>query len=133
MSRGELLTGLDEKAAKALLADPIAPLLSVQIRHLGGVFAQPSDSPHGALTEPYYLYMFGIPGTPETAAAIKAKQGAMVDSLAPYISGRKPYTSLAVGDTAADAFSPASLTRLQDIKRDRDPHGTFRSNFPVLG
>jgi FAD/FMN-containing dehydrogenase len=132
MSRAELLTDLDEVAAKALLAAPIDPLLSVQIRHLGGALARPSDSPHGALTEPYYLYMFGIPGTPEAAEAIKTRRQAMVDAVAPYVSGRKPYTALAVGDTAADAFAPDALARLRQIKRDRDPQGTFRSNFPVL-
>jgi len=133
MSRAELLTDLDEVVAKALLASPIDPLLSVQLRHLGGAFARPSDSPHGAITEPYYLYMFGIPGTPEAAEAIRTRRQEMVDAIAPYVSGRKPYTALAIGDTPADAFAPESLDRLRQIKRDRDPQRTFRSNFPVLG
>ncbi|MFD0473597.1 hypothetical protein ACFQ0B_39050 [Nonomuraea thailandensis] len=61
LSRAELLTELDDAAAKTLLTDPIAPLLSVQVRQLGGAFARPSDSPQGPLTEPYALYLFGIP------------------------------------------------------------------------
>ncbi|WP_232835849.1 FAD-binding oxidoreductase [Actinocorallia populi] len=131
ISRAELLTALDDTAAKTLQADPIAPLLSVQIRHLGGVFARPSDSPHGPLTEPYALYMFGIPTDPATARAVTARQRGLAEALP--VSGRKPFTFLNPEETAADAFTPAALTRLRGIKRRHDPHGVFRSNFPVSG
>ncbi|GAT66864.1 FAD-linked oxidase [Planomonospora sphaerica] len=130
-SRGELLTGLDDAAAKTLLAGPIAPLMSVQLRHLGGAFARPSDSPHGPLTEPYALYLFGVPADPATAEAVTARQRELSGALP--VSGRKPFTFLCPGETAADAFAPAALDRLRDVKRRHDPHGTFRSNFPVLG
>lgn len=130
LSRGELLTGLDDVAAKALLADPIAPLLSVQVRHLGGAFTRPSDTPHGSLTEPYALYLFGIPADPATARAVAGRQRAFAESLP--VSGRKPLTFLNPGETAADAFAPAALARLRDVKRRHDPHGVFRSNVPVL-
>jgi len=128
MSRAELLTGLDDDVVKALLAEPIDPLLSVQIRHLGGALARPSDGPHGPLTEPYALYLYAIPHDP---AAITAKQAALTGALGPYISGRKPYSFLSPGETVAAAFEAQALTRLQDIKRRYDPQGVFRSNFPV--
>ncbi|MET7462463.1 FAD-binding oxidoreductase [Nonomuraea sp. NPDC005501] len=130
-SRGELLTDLDDTAVKTLLAEPIAPLLSVQIRHLGGALAGPSDSPHGPLAEPYALYLFGIPADPATAAAVTARQRGLAGSLP--VSGRKPYTFLNPGETAADAFTPAALARLRGVKRHHDPHNVFRSNFPVEG
>jgi FAD/FMN-containing dehydrogenase len=129
-SRGELLTALDDVAAKTLLADPIAPLLSVQIRHLGGAFTHPSDTPHGPLTEPYALYLFGVPTDPLTAEAVTAKQRVLADALP--VSGRKPYTFLNPAESVADAFAPTVLTRLRDIKRRHDPYNVFRSNFPVL-
>ncbi|MEU8123134.1 FAD-binding oxidoreductase [Spirillospora sp. NPDC049024] len=128
-SRAELLTALDDGAVKALLADPIAPLLSVQIRHLEGAFAQPSDSPHGPLTEPYALYMFGIPSDPATAEAVAAKQAALAGLLP--VSGRKPFTFLNPEETAANAFTPQTLTRLRGIKTHHDPHNVFRGNFPT--
>ncbi|MEV0202802.1 FAD-linked oxidase, partial [Nonomuraea sp. NPDC050691] len=130
-SRGELLTGLDETAAKMLLADPVAPLLSVQIRHLGGALARPSDSPHGALAEPYALYLFGIPADPATAEAVTARQRDLAGALP--VSGRKPYTFLNPGETAADAFTPEALARLRTVKRRHDPQDVFRANFPVGG
>ncbi|NEA28420.1 FAD-binding oxidoreductase, partial [Actinomadura bangladeshensis] len=131
LSRAELLTGLDDTAAKALLAEPIAPLLSVQVRHLGGAFARPSDGPHGPLTEPHALYMFGIPSDPATARAVTARQRALAEALP--VSGRKPFTFLNPEETAADAFAPAALDRLRRIKQEHDPHNTFRSNVPVAG
>ncbi|MFC4113129.1 FAD-binding oxidoreductase [Nonomuraea zeae] len=131
LSHGDLLTTLDDVTAKALLATPIDPLLSVQIRHLGGALAHPSDSPHGPLTEPYALYLFGVPTTPDAASAIQVRQRQLLDDLAPAISGRKPYTFLKPEEPAAMAFTPDALARLRDIKRRHDPDGTIRSNFPV--
>ncbi|GAA4691375.1 FAD-binding oxidoreductase [Phytohabitans rumicis] len=130
-SRGELLTTLDDVTLKALLADPIAPLLSVQVRHLGGGFARASDSPHGPLTEPYALYLFGIPADPATAEAVAAKQRDLAGSLP--VSGRKPFTFLGPDETAADAFGPDVLARLRAIKQRYDPHNVFRANFPMGG
>ncbi|UBU18978.1 FAD-dependent oxidoreductase [Nonomuraea gerenzanensis] len=131
LSRAELLTGLDDAAAKALLAEPIAPLLSVQVRHLGGAFARPSDTPQGPLTEPYALYLFGIPADPAAAKAVAAKQRDLAGVLP--VSGRKPFTFLNPAETAADAFTPAALARLRAVKHRHDPHGVFRANFPVGG
>jgi FAD/FMN-containing dehydrogenase len=128
-SRAELLTELDGAAAKTLLADPIAPLMSVQIRHLGGAFTHPSDSPHGPLTEPYALYMFGAPADSAATEAITARQRALADALP--VSGRKPFSFLSPGETPADAFPPAALHRLRDIEHRGNPHKTFRANFPI--
>ncbi|WP_410876928.1 FAD-binding oxidoreductase [Nocardia sp. A7] len=132
-SRAELLIGLDDLTVKTLLSEPISPLLSLQLRHLGGAMARPSDSPHGPIAEPYLMYLFGLPLTPEITAAIIDKQQSLVDALGTQVSGRKPFGFLNPAESAAAAFEPQALTRLRDIKRHRDPHGVVRSNFPVLG
>ncbi|MEU1726822.1 FAD-binding oxidoreductase [Nonomuraea sp. NPDC005692] len=131
MSRAELLTGLTDEVAAALLEQPIAPLLSVQLRHLGGALARPSGLPAGHLAEPYALYLFGIPGQ-DGGAAVRERMDRLTRALVPCTSGRKPFTFLAPGERAAAAFAPDDLARLRDVKRSRDPRGTFRSNFPVL-
>ncbi|MQY06500.1 FAD-binding oxidoreductase [Actinomadura macrotermitis] len=131
IGRTELLTDLDDAAVEALLAEPIAPLLGVQLRHLGGALARPSDSPHGPLTERYSLAMFGAPFTPGGPPAVRARQQELARALAPRVSGRKPFTNLVPGDSAADAFAPDALDRLRRIKQKRDPHRVLRSNFPV--
>lgn len=126
-SRCELLTTLDDDTVGALVAEPIAPLMSVQIRHLGGALARPSDSPHGPLTEPYAVYMFGAPSDPVAATTITAKQQALATALP--TSGRKPVTFLNPSESLADALPAEAIDRLRRIKAERDPAGLFRSNF----
>lgn len=84
------------------------------------------------MTEPYLLCMLGLSFTPELARAVDAKQGQLARELGAYVSGRKPHTFLAPGESAEAAFSGRTLTRLREIKRARDPHDVFRANFPIL-
>ncbi|MEV4224239.1 FAD-binding oxidoreductase [Nonomuraea sp. NPDC049725] len=134
IARAELLTGLDADAVERLLAKPVEPLINVQIRHLGGALAEPGGGAgaSGALTEPYLLGLLGL-GLPHAADATRAKQAEVVAGLESRVSGRKPYTMLSPGDTAAQSFSAGTLARLREIKRARDPHHVFRANYPVLG
>lgn len=134
LARAELLTGLAADAAELLLAKPVEPLINVQIRHLGGALAETGGGAgaSGAVAEPYLLGLIGL-GLPHTADATLAKQAEVLTDLKAYISGRKPYTLLSPGDTAAQSFSGSTLTRLQEIKRTRDPHNVFRANYSVLG
>jgi FAD/FMN-containing dehydrogenase len=127
ISRTELLTALDEEAAARLLDRPIAPLRKVQIRHLAGALARPSDSAAGQIDEPYSVYMLGIPGE-----GVRDRYDALARALTSHTTGRKPFTHLAPDEHAASAFPATTLARLQAIKRHRDPYGVFRSNFPVL-
>ncbi|MEV5554704.1 FAD-binding protein [Nonomuraea wenchangensis] len=134
IARAELLTGLDADAVERLLAKPVAPLVNVQIRHLGGTLAEPGGEAGagGAVAEPYLLGLVGL-GLPHTADATRAKQAEVVADLESYVAGRKPYTLLSPGETAAASFSGGTLARLREIKRARDPHDVFRANYPVLG
>ncbi|TYB45866.1 FAD-binding oxidoreductase [Nonomuraea sp. PA05] len=132
ITRAELLTGLDADAVDLLLAKPVQPLINVQIRHLGGALAEPGPGASGAVAEPYLLGMVGL-GLPHTADATRARQAEIVTGLGAYVSGRKPYTMLSPGETAARSFSGGTLERLREIKRARDPHNVFRANYPVLG
>ncbi|WP_043630438.1 FAD-binding oxidoreductase [Nonomuraea candida] len=132
IARGELLTGLDADAVELLLAKPVEPLINLQIRHLGGALAEPGSGAGGTVAEPYLLGLLGL-GLPHAADATRTKQAEVVADLGAYVSGRKPYTLLSPGETAADAFSEGTLARLREIKRARDPHNVFRANYPVLG
>ncbi|TCO54745.1 FAD-binding oxidoreductase [Actinocrispum wychmicini] len=128
--RSELLTDLDSAVA-VLTAEPIAPLLSVQLRHFGGAFARPTASPAGPLTAAYGVTLFGVPFTPEVGTAVRAKQEQLSRALAPWTTGRKPFNGLASGESVSDVFDAETVTRLREIKQKRDPLGVFRSNFPV--
>jgi FAD/FMN-containing dehydrogenase len=137
MSRAELLTGLDNGAAATLLAaaagtGTVAPLIAVQLRHLGGALSRPGAGPAGHFDEQYLLYAIGAPSTPEVAAAIRQRQTAISQAMAEQTTGRKPFNYLAPTETAAHAFPADALARLRDIKRHHDPHGVLRGNYPVL-
>ena len=128
-SRGELLTRLDESDLAALLADPIVPLMTVQIRHLGGALASASDSPHGALGEPYAVYLFGVPATAQLVDQIAAKQASVAGALP--TSGRKPMTFLNPSETLSDALAPGAIGRLARLKDAVDPDGRIRGNLGI--
>ncbi|MFD6197490.1 FAD-binding oxidoreductase [Mycobacteriaceae bacterium NPDC060252] len=131
-THAELLTDIDSNAADALTAS-IAPLIHVEVRHLGGRFTHPSDSAAGPLESPYLMIAIGIDSIAqelgaEPAGTIQHPLG----GLRPVLAGRKPFTFLAPGETASRAFNAESIARLRDIKRRRDPHNVIRSNYPVL-
>ncbi|MFI9505888.1 FAD-binding oxidoreductase [Nocardia sp. NPDC052566] len=134
LSRGELLTDLGDAVVKTLIEAPVAPLINIQIRGLGGALAETraDGGARGPITEPYALYLLG-PGLPPLADGARARFAEIVDDLGAHITGSKPYTFLAPGESAAAAFDPATLDRLRAIKRARDPHNVIRANFPVLG
>ncbi|WP_242454505.1 FAD-binding oxidoreductase [Bailinhaonella thermotolerans] len=134
LARAELLTGLDDRALAALGGGETAPLLNVQVRHLGGALAEPDPvgGAGGPLAEPYLLYLLGL-RLPRQAGEARARQAALVAALGGAVAGRKPYTFLAPGEDAAQAFPAETLARLREIKKARDPQRVFRANFPVLG
>ncbi|MGI5328460.1 FAD-binding oxidoreductase [Actinomadura nitritigenes] len=134
ISRVELLTDLGADAGELLLSKPVEPLINLQIRNLGGALAEPGvgAGASGAVAEPYLLNLVGL-GLPHMADATRAKQAEVVADLKARISGRKPYTMLSPGESAAASFSGGALARLREIKRARDPHNVFRANYPVLG
>ncbi|MGW6625488.1 FAD-binding oxidoreductase [Nocardia sp. NPDC055002] len=132
LSRGELLTDLGDAVVKTIIDAPVAPLLNIQIRGLGGAIAEPTGE-HGArgpITEPYALYLLGL-GLPPLIDDVKAAFCTIVDNLGAHVTGKKPYTFLAPGESAQAAFDTATLDRLREIKRNRDPRNVVRANFPV--
>jgi hypothetical protein len=134
-----LLTALDDEAIDALCAvavDPRAcPLMFVQIRGLGGAFAD--DSAAGGavrpVTEPFQLFALGVPAVPELAQAIPHAFAAVDRAVGRLASGHRMPNFIGEGQDDATGYDAERLARLQAIKRERDPHGVIRSNKPVLG
>jgi hypothetical protein len=135
ISRSELLTGLDHNALDTLtgaLAGGLAPVLVLQLRHLAGALAAPSDNPHGGRPEPYLLGATGVPFAPGMETAIRIKQGELFTAMGDHLAYRTPsLTTLGPSGRAADVFAPDVLERLRQVKAAYDPDGVVRSNFPV--
>jgi hypothetical protein len=133
-----LLRDFDDAAIDALIAaagpDSGSPLVLVQVRHLGGALARGTEAqgPSGPVQEPYQLFCLGLPMSPEIAADIELTFASVNAGLSDYLTGRTFFTFLGSDDDPTRAFSPAALTRLQEIKRRRDPRGVVRSNRPLV-
>ncbi len=139
MESSMLLTSLDDEAIDALIAAVgdrnTCPLAIVQIRGLGGAFAE-EPALGGAVrtvVEPFNVFSLGIPAVPELAEAIPHGFAAVEAALGHLASGRRMPNFVGHAQDDASGYDPMALQRLRSIKLRRDPFGVIRSNKPVLG
>jgi FAD/FMN-containing dehydrogenase len=111
-----------------------SPLLSLELRLLGGEIARPSEH-HGArgtLPGRYIVFMVGMVVSPEAKAAIVAHADRIVAALAGLHSGSGYLNFSEKPVDTAGLFDAESYDRLRAIKAAYDPEDVFRSNHPVL-
>ena len=109
------------------------PLLSVEMRHLGGEFARPRPG-NGALAcldAHYMLFAVSMTPVPELVAPVTAQIEAVKGALAPW-GARQMYLNFAETQTPAAPFwTEQAYQRLRQIKADVDPADMVRANHPV--
>ncbi len=139
MEHSMLLTSLDDEAIDALVAAvgdrDTCPLTIIQIRGLGGAFAE-EPALGGAVrtvVEPFNVFALGIPAVPELAAAIPYGFAAIDAAVGHLASGRRMPNFTGEDQDDAAGYDPVALQRLRAIKLRRDPFGVIRSNKPVIG
>jgi FAD binding domain/Berberine and berberine like len=109
------------------------PLLSIELRHLGGELRRPRPR-HGALAQidaDYAMYAVGMVTAPELQAPIRTQVQAVKDALAPWAT-RHMYLNFA--ETQRDPTSlwtEKAYHRLRRIKTAIDPEDVIRSNHPI--
>lgn len=121
-----LLGELSDGALDALVAHADAPLVSVELRHLGGAIARGSVC-HGALDDvqgSYALFAVGIVPDAEAAMAVDAALTRLTDALEPYDAGRALLNFTAGTGRFYDGFTQH---RLRALKAQLDPEGVFAS------
>jgi FAD/FMN-containing dehydrogenase len=134
---GAFLADLPDAAIDELvaLAGPEAdtPLLSIEIRHLGGALARPA--PNGgaqpSIDASYVIFAGGLTPTPELAAAVRAHAQAVKDALAAWHAGYDYYNFEETPAPASAVLPAASYHRLQKIKASYDPDQRIISAHPV--
>jgi FAD/FMN-containing dehydrogenase len=132
-----LIDELPAAAVDALLAtagpDSCSPLVSVEIRHLGGAVGTPAVGA-GALSHVDAAFMeiaVGMPMDAESAVTCEQQTAAIAKGLAPWSSGRS-YLNLAERPTDTRTAYPAdTYQRLQALKTHTDPDGVFRANHEI--
>jgi FAD/FMN-containing dehydrogenase len=113
-----------------------SPLLSVELRPLGGALARPRED-HGArgtFDARYTLFAVGMAMTPEMKAAVKAHAAGVVAAMEPH-RAREGYINFAENSVdASELFADRdAYERLRAIKSGYDPQDVFRSNHPIPG
>ena len=109
-------------------------LAVVQIRQLGGAFADvsPSDGAVRPVTDPFHVFGLGMLFVPELEGPVRAGLAALESALTRLSSGHRLPNFCGEHQRSNDGYDDARLERLRAIKRARDPHGVIRSNKPVL-
>jgi FAD binding domain/Berberine and berberine like len=134
---GMLLDDLPAAGIDALVAaagpGSGSPLLSVEVRQLGGALATPAAG-GGAVSHldaDFVVFGVGIAMSPEQGAAVSAHVGVVREALAPW-EADTAFLNFAERDIPGDnLFGPYAHHRLRAVKSAYDPGDLFRSNHPV--
>ncbi len=115
------------------LAGPGAdiPLISLEVRHLGGALRHPDGDPGaaGAVEAEALVYGVGMPVTPDVGAAIGATLGAVRDRLAPWTGERRTLLTFDEQDPGLrSSFPPDVADRLARIGAAYDPDARLLGN-----
>src|SRR5206468_1280092 len=132
-----LLDSLPADAVDALVATAGAgtdtPLLSIELRHLGGAVGR-AEAHHGAAAKidaGFALVGVGMAMTPEMAAGIDAYKPRLRAALAPFCA-RSAFLNFEEDESdSAYLFDPATYERLRAVKAQYDPSELFVSNHPI--
>jgi len=130
---GLFLDTLPPEAVDAIVATGVPPLLSLEIRPLGGKLAEPSAS-HGAvgsIDAGFLLFAVGFAPTPEIGAAVEAAVDRVQAAFAPWESTRT-YFNFAERAVAPERLYPAeTYRRLRRIKAHYDAGELFLANHSI--
>jgi UDP-N-acetylenolpyruvoylglucosamine reductase len=131
---GGMLVDVDDDLIEAFVSKIVGrPILSAEIRHLGGAVARhrPENGAVNAFESPYLSFAVGLTPTPEAQEAVEHSVAEWREAIAPWES-RHTYMNFA--ETRRDArslFSEQAYYRLRRIKAKVDPRNVIRSNHPL--
>jgi FAD/FMN-containing dehydrogenase len=130
---GMFLDALPAEAVEAIVATGKPPLLSVEVRHLGGELAQPSplNGAVGSIDSAFAVYAVGFAPMPEIGSAIEGAVDAVREALAPWESERT-YFNFSERPVAPERLYPdETYRRLRRIRAAYDPGSLFVANHAI--
>lgn len=133
---GMLLGDLDAAALEAWLEvvgpGSGSPLVSVELRHIGGALGRPEVGCGALDSVPGNFLQFAVGVVPEPALRepVVGRVTQLEAAMAPWSAGRyRSFSMKPVG--IAEAMPAEAVDRLRAVKAQYDPDGLFRSNQPV--
>jgi FAD/FMN-containing dehydrogenase len=134
LGHASLVDRIGPEAADALLAvagpGVDTPLVSVEIRHLGGALrdADPDPGAAGTLDAEGLFYSTAPVTSPQAEGPILAAQREAAERFAPFAGARDTILTFDEQRPMRDAFAPEVADRLAQIAKDRDPDGLLVAN-----
>ena len=134
---GQMLDELPPAAIDAITeaAGPgsSSPLLSLELRHLGGALTEAAldAGALATLDQAFLTFGVGLITDPASARAINIELDVVADALKPWDSGVRLANFSDVPIDTRRCFSPETFHRLQEVKGRYDPDDLFRVNHPI--
>jgi hypothetical protein len=109
------------------------PLLSAEVRHLGGEFSRrrPGNGALAALDAQYMLFAVGMTPVPGLVAPVMVQVEAVKQALSPWAAPQMHLNFAETQHPAAPFWTEQAYQRLRRIKADVDPGDVIRSNHPI--
>ena len=134
---GQMLGPLDGEAIDRFVAaagpESGSPLVSVEIRHIGGALSRPQPH-HGALSTfdaDYLTFAVGMVLNEEMYRANRSQLDRLREALGPYDNDRSYLNFAERRIDPARFYTPSVYRRLREVKRAFDPADLFRANHPI--
>ena len=110
-----------------------SPLLSLELRLLGGALTQaaPDAGALATLDHAVLTFAVGMVMDPEMGAAVNATDGGRARALERWDAGVKFANFVDVPMDARTCYPPETFDRLQQVKARYDPDDLFRANHPI--
>jgi FAD binding domain/Berberine and berberine like len=118
--------------------DSDCPLVSVEIRQLGGAMDREPAAPNAVPTRglPYVMFAFGV-GGPDQEDLMRGYLAKLISGLKPWSADRMMANFMSPDEATAPAqlraaYGEERYDRLARIKKTYDPHNLFRMNHNIL-
>ena len=132
-----LLERLPAEAVEAVVAavgpGSGSPILSTEIRHLGGVAATPAPGA-GVMSHvagKFLTAAIGVPFDDAMAEAIHRHFAVYADAVAPYAGARRYLNFIESATDTSVGYAPDAYRRLRALKAAVDPDGLFQANHAI--
>ncbi len=130
---GILIETLPDEAIDAFVATGVPPLLTLEIRHLGGAVAVASAE-HGAagsIDAGYVMFTAGIAPTSEAELVVTRAVDAATSALSPWEANRRYFNFAHRPIETSRLYPPDTYQRLRTIKTANDPAETLLADHPI--